>query len=277
MKKVTILVIFIALTTGLFTGCNKDEENPPSIPSVESMKIDFSNFDNEKKHAFYSNSKGIENSNWEFSAFVAGFWNEIIVTTLAIPLITFSLAVNETPVYLENKTWEWNYDATIFTAVYKARLTGQIRTRDIEWKLYISREGSGGFSEFLWVQGTSNLDGTSGQWIFNHSSSYKEPILQIDWTGNGIEILTVKYTYVRVLNDSRVNDLFRTSYIEYGKQTGNYNAYYSIHYFNGADFSDVQVEWSTTGKHGRIKCEKFFSDNEWHCWNGNYINVICPE
>ena len=277
MKKITHLVIILAFIGGFFTGCNKDTEDPPALPPVESMTIDFSNFDTEKKHASYSQSKGIENVNWEFSALVAGYWNSIIVTTLAIPVITFNKVVDETPVYISDKTWEWRYEVPVFTAVYKARLTGQIRTQDVEWKMYITREGSGGFSEFLWFQGTSALDGTSGQWILNHSSSYKEPVLQIDWTGNGTSVQTVKYTYVRVLNDSRVDDPNRNSYIEYGKQADPYNSYYKIHYFNGADFSDMLVEWSSTGKQGRVQCEKFFADKLWHCWNGNYVNVICPQ
>ena len=275
MKKISSLVIILAFTTGFFTGCNKDKEDPPALPPIESMTIDFSNFVTEKKSASYSLSKGIENVNWEFSAIVAGYWNSLIVSTLAIPVITFSLATDETPVYLENKTWEWNYEAPVFMSVYKARLTGQIRTQDIEWKMYVSREGSGGFSEFLWFQGTSKTDGTGGQWILNHSSSFKEPVLQIDWTGNGTDIQTIKYTYIRVLDDSRNDDPNRNSQIEFGRQNGAYDAYYKISYYNGLDFSEMHVEWSTYGKHGRVQCEKFFADKNYHCWNGNYINVIC--
>ena len=277
MKNITYLVIIFSFIAGLFTSCNKDTEDPPVLPSVVSMTIDFSNFDTEKKHVSYSQSKGIENVNWEFSAFVAGYWNSIIVTTLAIPVITFKKVIDATPVYLDDKTWEWRYEAPVFTAVYKARLTGQIRTQDIEWKMYITREGSGGFSEFLWFQGTSALDGTSGQWIFNHSSSFKEPVLQIDWTGDGTSVQTIKYTNIRVLDDSRNDDPHRNSYIEYGKQAGSYDSFYNIYYFNGADFSDMAVEWSSTGKLGKVKCEKFFTDKLWHCWNGNYVNVVCPQ
>ena len=277
MKKIADLFLILTLIAGLSTGCSKDREDPPAFPPAESMKIDFSNFDTEKKHSSYYLSKGIENVNWEFSALVAGYWNSIIVTTLAIPVITFNLALDASPVYVNDKTWEWKYEAKIFTATYKARVTGQVRTQDVEWKMYVSREGSGGFAEFLWIQGTSKLDGTGGQWILNHSSSYKEPVIQIDWTANSNSVETVKYTYVRVLNDSRVDDPFRNSYIEFGKKSGSYNAYYSIHYFNGYDFSDMQVEWSTTGKQGRVKCAEFFADDKWHCWNGNYINVICPD
>jgi len=207
MKKVTDLFLILIIIAGLTTGCNKDREDPPVLPPAESMTIDFSNFNTEKKRS-YSLSKGIENVNWEFSAFVAGLWNSMIVTTLAIPVMTFNMALDAEPVYVNDRTWEWRYEARIFTATYKSRLTGQIRADDIEWKMYVSREGTGGFDEFLWIQGTSKPDGTGGQWILNYSSSHKEPVLQIDWSGNGTSVEIIKYTYVRLLNDSRVEDPF---------------------------------------------------------------------
>lgn len=57
----------------------------------------------------------------------------------------------------------------------------------------ISKSGIGAFDEILWYEGTSKLDGTSGQWILNHSQAFPEPMLQIDWTkaGTGIGILNI--------------------------------------------------------------------------------------
>jgi hypothetical protein len=276
MKKIYKLLPIIVLASFILTGCKKDKGEPPSLPPAESMIIDFSNFESGKKSEDVIHFKGIENSNWEFAALVAGYWETIIVTTLAVPVLAFHAAINQTPIYLENKTWEWSYNSTILGATYTARLTGQIRTSDVLWKMYISREGgTEPFSEFLWFDGTSDLDGTGGQWILNHSPQFREPVLQIDWTKTGTELGTVKYTYVRTLNDSRDPDPFKTSSIEYGEKTGTFDAYYIIHYFNGADFSDMEVEWSTTGHNGRVKCQKFFLDTEWHCWDGNYVNIVC--
>ena len=71
------------------------------------------------------------------------------------------MAVNKTPGYLDNKTWEWSYDFNIIGATYKARLTGQIRTTDVKWEMNISKNGIGAFDEILWYEGISKLDGTS--------------------------------------------------------------------------------------------------------------------
>ncbi len=172
--------------SGLLTGCKKDKEDPPVLPPVESIEIDFSNFEPGKKSGETVLPKGIENSNWEFAADVASIFRGLIFTTLAVPVLSFHLAANQNPEYLDNKMWQWNYETDVFTDTYKARLTGQIRADDVEWKMYITKEGgTGAFPEFLWFTGTSKLDGKSGQWKLNHSPQFKEPVLQIDWTRTG--------------------------------------------------------------------------------------------
>jgi hypothetical protein len=234
------------------------------------MTIDFSNFATLKKSSdLLFDQKGTENSNWEFAATVAGVWKLIITTTLAIPVTSFKLAVDQDPVFLEEKTWQWSYNVSVASVTYKARLTGQLGASDVIWKMYITREDAGGFPEFLWFEGTSKLDGTGGQWILYNSSQSPEAMLQIDWTKTGISIGTVKYSYVK-------NDSFKNSYIEYGLTTSTLNAYYTIHYYNSLKFSDVNVEWNTTTKNGRVKSSEYMVGNIWYCWNEQKINITCP-
>src|SRR5664280_1839269 len=118
-----------------------------------------------------------------------------------------------------------SYNVPIATVTYKARLTGLIRTGDVQWKMYVSRDGTGGFAEFLWFEGTSKLDGTGGQWIINQSALSPVAFLQIDWTKPGTTIGTVTYTFVKA------GDAFNTSFIEYGLTSNVLNAYYTIHYY----------------------------------------------
>src|SRR5450759_5440518 len=90
MKKILSLVLILILSTGFFTSCKKDKGEPPVLPPQESMTIDFSNFATQKKSAdLISDQKGTENSNWEFAATVAGVWNLLITTTLAVPVTSF--------------------------------------------------------------------------------------------------------------------------------------------------------------------------------------------
>jgi hypothetical protein len=263
--------MILILSGVFFPGCKKDKGEPPVMPPMESMTIDFSNFTSLKKSAdLISDQKGTENSNWEFAATVAGIWNLIITTTLAVPVASFKIAVQKTPEYLSDKTWQWSYSTTVLNAVYNARLTGQIRTSDVLWKMYITKEGTGGFTDFLWFEGTSELDGTGGQWKLNQSPQVPEAILQIDWTKTSNSVGSVKYTYIKNL------DPFKTSYIEYGLKSGDLDAYYTIHYYNGAKFSDVEVEWNTITYNGRVKCLDYLGNEDWYCWDSNKINIICP-
>ena len=270
MKKLFSLSLILILSTGFFTGCKKDKGNPPVLPPAESMSIDFSNFVSAKKSAeFVPGSKGTENSNWEYAATVAGVWKLIINTTLAVPVLAFNKAVDQAPAYLSEKTWQWSYNVTYLASTYKARLTGLIRASDVQWKMYIAKEGTGGFTEFLWFEGTSKLDGNGGQWILYQSATAPDAILQIDWTRTAAAIGNIKYTYIK-------NDSFKNSYIEYGLTTNALNAYYIIHYYNGVKFSDVNVEWNTTTHNGHVKSVDYLGDSNWYCWDANKINITCP-
>jgi hypothetical protein len=281
MNKLFAILLIIILVTGLFPGCEKKKDNPPVLPPVETMKIDFSNFIAPAKSGKIENEiKGVtaaEKTNWTLAATVAGVWNTILAVNLVVPVASFAVAVNKTPVYLDNKKWEWKYDFNVIGATYKARLTGQIRTTDVKWEMYISREGIGAFDELLWYEGTSNLDGKSGQWVLNNSQAFPEPMLQIDWEVEGSSIGNIKYTYIRELKDNRSADPFKNSFIEYGLTTSALNAFYNVHQNTGTPdvFNDVFIEWSTAGYNGHVKAHYYFQNDAWHCWNENGDNVDC--
>ncbi len=274
MKKYFSSALLILLFVALLTACKKEDNGePPALPPVTSLDIDFENFIDETKSDDLNYLKGTENSNWQFAAGVALIWRTVIYTTLAVPVRSFQIAVNKTPTYLDNKTWQWKYDATLsidnISVTYKARLTGQIRTDDVLWKMYIAKEGTNSFDEFVWFEGTSRLDGTGGQWILNESAANQVPVLQIDWTGTQGTVTTVQYTYVKV------GEAFKDSYIKYGLTTGTYNAFYEISYFNGVLFSPVNVEWNTTSKIGHVKAPSHFPTSDWYCWDEGKNNMVC--
>jgi hypothetical protein len=273
MKKYAILIFVTVISLSLMTSCKKDKGDPPVLPPAESMTIDFSNFESGKKgDVSISIPKGAQNSNWEFAASAALLWKAIIYTTLAVPVYSFQKVIEQKAVYIDDKTWQWSADATMLNVVYKARLTGQITASNIVWKMYITKEGTGGYTDFLWFEGTSELDGTAGQWKLYESSASPVEIVKIDWTVTGANIGTVKYTFTKTGNT------FANSYIEYGLKTSALNAYYTIHYYNTSyqQFYDLNVEWSTTLHNGRVKCLGFFGTSDWYCWDSNFLNVTCP-
>jgi hypothetical protein len=270
MKKVLSLTLIIILIAACFSGCKENKGDPPNLPPSESMMIDFSNFvSNAKTSDISFDRKGTENLNWETAALIAGTWRTIMAVTLAIPVASFKVAVDQDPVYLSEKKWQWSYNLSAAGITYKARLTGEIGASDVKWEMYITREGSNPFPEFKWFVGTSKLDQTGGQWILTESNLIQEPILQIDWTKSGTSIGTIKYTYLKTGSS-------KGAYIDYGLTSSSYNAYFTIHYYNStlARISDVNIEWNTSTKIGRIKSSDYL-DGQWKCWDANRINSTC--
>jgi hypothetical protein len=269
MKKIFYAVSVLLISLAIISGCKKDKGDPPVLPPAESMSIDFSNFTSAKKSAeVFPSAKGTQTSNWEYAATVAGVWKLIINLTLAVPVTAFQAAADQTPVYVSGKTWQWSYNVTYLNVSYKARLTGTTNGNTAEWKMYITRDGSGGFTDFLWFEGTSALDGSSGTWILYQDPDSQEQLIQIDWAKTSSTVGNIKYTYLK-------NDINKNSYIEYGLTTNTLNAFYNIHYYHNTGFSDVNVEWNTTTHNGRVKSPDYLGDSNWYCWDSNRLNIVC--
>ena len=268
MKKIFIPVLIFVFSLSLITACKKDKGDPPLLPPAESMKIDFSNFSSARKSLeILPDQKGTSSSNWEYAATVAGIWKLILNTTLALPVTAFVVAANQTPVFISGKTWQWSYTVSYLNATYKARLTGLIGASDVQWKMYVSKEG--GFSEFLWIEGTSKIDGSAGSWTLYEDPATGVAFLQIDWAKTTNIVGNIKYTFLKPGS-------FKDSYIQYGLTSNTLNAFYTIHYYNGTRFSDVNVEWNTTTKNGHVKSTDYMPDGNWYCWDSNRVNIVCP-
>lgn len=271
MKILAMLGMFFFIV--VLSGCKKDDETAPALPPYESMAIDFSNFDDSKSDFATKTSQNFFNS-----AFTVGVWNIILSVTLVTPVTAFQHAFNKTPIYLGDQKWEWTYNVAELASNYEVRLTGEIRANDVKWEMYIAKTGVGAFSEFKWFEGTSNLDGNGGQWILYHSPQFQDPVLQIDWEKQNTQIGKIKYTYVRENNDNNQPDTFKNSYLEYGLQSGSYNAYFTAHAFdnNSSIFNDTYIEWSTTEHFGHIKALHIYQNNDWHCWDEIGQDIVCP-
>jgi len=270
MKKIFFPVLFFIFSSILLTDCKKDKGDPPALPPVESMTIDFSNFSSTSKSIeLLPDQKGTSNSNWEYAATVAGFWKLILSTTLALPVTVFKVAVDQNPVFVSGKTWQWSYTTTYLNVTYKARLTGLIGASNVQWKMYVSQDGTNGFTDFLWIEGTSNIDGSGGQWTIYQDPQTGVAFLQIDWAKTTNVVGNIKYTYIKAGS-------FKDSYIQYGLTSDPLNAFYTIHYYNGTKFSDVNVEWNTTTKNGHVKSVDYMGDSNWYCWDSNRVNIVCP-
>ena len=268
MRNLLLQAIIIILLLNCLYSCKKNKGEPPVPPPYQSMIIDFNNFSSKKKSLdIIPGGKGTENTTWVFASTVAGVWSTLIESNLTIPIDSYRPIAGNNPVFLSDKLWQWSYNFNSGGSSYKAKLTGQISGSGALWKMYITKDISGGFTDFLWFEGTSNSDGSSGQWIFDQSPQSAGNMFQDDWTRSGTSITSVKYSYLK-------NDSYKGSYISYVLMTGIYDASYNIHFSNSL-YSNADVEWNTTTKNGRLKCTDYLQDQNWYCWDSNKINILC--
>ena len=285
MKNWRVYGILMAFAFIFTTSCDNsdeatDEANNLALPLYESMVIDFSNFTDDsntgKSTALVYDNKA-PNGNWFFSRIVVGVWNSTLFTNLAVPVASFKSAFANTPENLGDNIWQWTYSVDGFTSEYSARLTGEVTGEEVLWEMYITKIGIGAFEEFLWFSGSSAMDGNSGFWLLNESAERPEAMLRIDWERSNDEIGSIRYTWVRELDEQENDDMFKDSYLEYGLQDGDLDAYFKAYAFdsNKQDFSDVRIEWSRTTFVGRVMAFDYFEDEEWHCWDSNGDDVQC--
>ncbi len=263
-----------------FVACEK-EGDAPELPPYETMAMDFSKFADTKSTAMKGeamNSAELTTMyNYFYAGVTVGVWNVVLFTKLAVPVAAFKTAFTQYPVFLGKGKWQWSYTVEGFAGQYTARLTGEVLDEDLVWEMYISKSGINAFDETLWFSGVSAKDGSNGYWVLNHSAAYPEEMLRIDWLRESDDIGSLKYTYVRELNDNRETDTFKDSYIQYGIQESEYNLYYKVHAYDETKgmFADTEIEWSQTGHFGHVKSLSQFNDNDWHCWDENGADVDC--
>ena len=278
-KKVIYAMLTLALV--FLVSCEKsndDTENTAlALPPFASMAVDFDDFLDTASNPGKTATAAKIGDNWLYPRIVVGIWNTALFTHLAVPIASFKSAFSHEAVSIGDQKWQWSYTVNGFTSQYAARLTGELSDDSIHWEMYITKTGIGAFEEFLWISGESKKDGSQGHWILNESTERPNKILRIDWKRENNEIGSIKYSWVRELNEEESDDLFKNSYLEYGLQEGDYNVFYTIHTYdaNSEAFIDVNIEWNSTDFSGRVKAPSYFENEAWHCWNSSGNNTTC--
>ena len=285
------LVFFLAVLIVLpvFQGCETDDkETPPDIPPVETMVMNLDIFNSEEDATALNlqdyirstevSEETLTTKNFGYAALTVVFWQLILAGNLAIPVASFGATVNQEAEFIGDATWQWQYNFQS-EGVYTARLTGEVRSEEIKWEMYISKEGVGAFDEVKWYEGTSALSGNSGEWILYQNPTDPVELLQIEWQKTGDEVGSIKYKYIKEENSLGEDDPVYGSYIRYGLVDAEYDAFYQVHIYNAntTEFQDTDIEVNTTDSNGRIIAERIYSDDKWHCWNSEGQDVDCDE
>ncbi|OFX42413.1 MAG: hypothetical protein A2046_13385 [Bacteroidetes bacterium GWA2_30_7] len=284
MKTTKFLTAFFAMFYLAFvmsvSSCKKKEkEDPPTLPPSSSFVMDFSDFKQNKSGLALQDSTTDTTLKYNFNkAFIqASFWNGILSVGLAIPVAAFLESFKHQPELGDDDWWTWTYSVNVGFKTYTASLHGKIDGQQVNWEMYLSL--SGGFTDFKWFTGTSDLNGTSGQWILYEKPEVPTTLLQIDWHNNSDGTADIKYMNVAP-STSVAHGAENGGYIMYGKTNNTpFNAFYNIYYKSWNNL--VEINWNRTTKNGQIKNSLantnvlFFNDTDFHCWDNNKYNTDC--
>lgn len=267
LKIYRMAVIALAVSVLFVTvSCdNEPEENRPDLPPVESLLMDFSDFD-----AAIGATKASGDTHTHFNhAFVSlAFWSSASAVTMALPVAAYGYALEQGAEYLGDNTWEWSYDFVWNSISYTATLTGsRINNEEFSMEMVIALSALPG-QGVKWFDGVVRYDHTHATWTI-----YKEgtiDILEIEWFRDyETDDASLKYTYV----EAGMNETDSYILYEYAPQEI-YDASFSVSISAGITL----IQWNTTGKEGRVQDEVKFGNTQWHCWDSlenGLIDISC--
>ena len=287
-KYLILCTVVISLLAFLVTGCagneNKpDLSKPPQIPPESSFVMDLEDFtslnqssvqyaqlasfvfEGALSHPDTADALG-DRSYWGYAAFNVGFWNLVGVLGLAIPVASFIESFNHTPIQQDNY-WVWTYDVPVGGDVYTAELHGKYVDNGVQWEMYISKQG--GFTDFLWYYGESDLPATEGYWVLKNSPSVPSELIRIDWHRN-LKDGTGDIKYTNIVPNGPENGGFISYTVTTGKT---YNRFYEI--YNKGKNQTTYIEWNNATREGRVRDSVHFGDNSWRCWDSQLVNAQC--
>jgi hypothetical protein len=248
----------LLICTLFISGCEKDKKSSaPELPPLSTFSIDLTQFNTgTKSTATYNNAFT--------AALVTGYWNTVLTAYLVVPVVSYAEAFKHQARRVDNNTFEWSYDVVVNDTNYTANLFARVDGDVINLEMHISQQG--GFQDFIWYDGSCNVQRTEGEWTIQDNPESNTSWVSIVWNHDYEQkTFDVKYTNIYPSSD------YLDSYIQYGIRIDSaYDGYYEI--YNATENKTYQIDLNTTTHEGRI-----FYDALWHCWDNQYMDIICPE
>lgn len=254
----------------LFTATSCKETEPvddrPALPPIESLVMDFSNFVDEP-----AGNKGAQlsiNNVW-YSYWTVWGWNVVVTAVSIIPATAYAVALQQTPVYVGDYTWEWSFDFTL-DKEYTATLTGaRINNEEFSMEMKIALAAAPDLG-VKWFDGVVRYDHTHAEWTLYENGL--QDVLEVVWNKDfETEAADLTYTYTKPgeeLTGSYIMLEYRPDEI--------YDAAYTISLTEGI----THIEWNIETKEGRVKSPVHFQDSEWHCWDSQangLADIVCGQ
>jgi hypothetical protein len=257
-RSLTAIVMSVSILFAV-SSCDKEPvDERPELPPVESMMMDFSDFTEPA-----GGTKGTLNTyeNFTYSYITVGVMNFAAAIVSVLPVTAYTVALQQSPVYVGDHTWEWSFDFPVNhpngTVNYTATLTGaRINNQEFSMEMVIALAAAPQ-AGVKWFDGVVRYDHTHATWTIYRDGTTS--VLEIEWN-NDFETQEADLTYTLTDPDHVENG----SYISAAYMPDEFfDAAYTISLVAGM----TNIEWNTTTIEGRVKAPVQFGDNEWHCWD----------
>lgn len=251
----TVAVLFTA------TSCETEPvDDRPELPPVESLQMDFSAFSEEP-----AGTKGTSETykNFGYSFVTVAAMNILTGAATILPVLAYGHALQQTPVYKGDYTWEWFFDFNANAKTHTVTLTGaRIDNETFSMEMVID--------DVKWFDGVIRYDHTNAFWTLYEQGTTS--VLEVEWNKDYVtEVADLTYTYTKP-DQTETGSYITMAY----DPEATYDASYTISGAGGM----VYIQWDAMFINGRVKSMPFFEDDLWHCWDtkaNNFVDIECSE
>jgi hypothetical protein len=271
LKKLLLPAIILAAALIMMFACSDDTTEPgnvaPDIPPLSTFSMDFSTFPAPDTLTLAKPAEAMTYFNYWWAGFNAWVWNTVVIVHAAVPVAAYAAALSQIPEQQENGSWVWSFSVEVDDTTYTCELYASTDSEGVNWQMFISQ--AGGFSDFLWYEGQSNLPITAGTWTLYTDPDDPAEFVDIEWHRNLTDSTAdIKYTNVLEGNDGY------GGYITYGTTTDtDYDAFYEV--LDAASNHHIYIEWNIDTYVGHVADSLHYEDTDWHCWDGTLSDVVC--
>ena len=181
MAKRIISIFTVSVLIVIILGSCSKEDNPgnfPELPPIDAILMDFSDFASDPTQTALKSAD--EYGNFVFSYATVTIWNAMTAIYMAVPVASYLGALEQTPEYLGENSWQWTYTVSAGQDSYTAKLiTERISNEEFSAQMLITKDGF--FADFKWFEGVLRYDLTHAKWTLYESPLNNEAWLEIEW------------------------------------------------------------------------------------------------
>lgn len=241
----------------ILSSCFNTKKIPPVLPPIESILLDLS----------YFVEAGEESTNYNDAAEEIVFWQILINDSLSFQKDLLETALDNDLEYQADYTWLIKDKLNCIDKSYDILLFCIDETDTLSLKLYFSDST---YTDLLTYDGISSHNNTQGNWTINKpepDTTIYIKFLSVNWSIKSEENKEIKFTNFLSGGENG-------NYILYNDSTDDiYNSYIDL--FDKASENHTYIQWNSITNTGRIQDIEKYGDEDWYCWDENFLNSDC--